>query len=116
MLKFWSRYFRKCFGSCPAKCNLKTVWMLLFFKPDILKWNEFEWKKFDVIVSNPPYIRESEKLQMHSNVLNFEPENALFVTDADPLIFYRSIAAFAKKNLTKSGMLFLKSTKTWDWK
>jgi release factor glutamine methyltransferase len=77
-----------------------------FFQSDILKWNEFEWKNFDVIVSNPPYIRESEKLQMHSNVLNFEPENALFVTDADPLIFYKSIAAFAKKHLTKSGILF----------
>lgn len=77
-----------------------------FFQSDILKWNEFEWKNFDIIVSNPPYIRESEKLQMHSNVLNFEPENALFVTDADPLIFYKTIAAFAKKHLTKSGMLF----------
>jgi release factor glutamine methyltransferase len=77
-----------------------------FFQADILIWNEFEWKNFDIIVSNPPYIRESEKLQMHPNVLNFEPENALFVTDADPLIFYKSIAAFAKKHLTKSGMLF----------
>ena len=52
-----------------------------FFQSDILKWNEFEWKNFDVIVSNPPYIRESEKLQMHANVLNFEPGNALFVND-----------------------------------
>lgn len=77
-----------------------------FFQADILKWNELEWKNFDIVVSNPPYIRESEKLQMHSNVLSFEPQNALFVTDTDPLIFYKSIAAFAKKHLTKSGMLF----------
>ena len=77
-----------------------------FFQADILNWNEFEWKNFDIIVSNPPYIRESEKLQMRSNVLNYEPENALFVTDTDPLIFYKSIAAFAKKHLTKSGILF----------
>ena len=77
-----------------------------FFQSDILKWKGFEWNKFDIIVSNPPYIRESEKLQMHSNVLNFEPENALFVTDADPLIFYKTIAAFAKINLAKNGLLF----------
>jgi len=77
-----------------------------FFQSDILKWNEFEWKNFDVIVSNPPYIRESEKMQMHSNVLNFEPENALFVNDNDPLVFYRSIAAFSKKYLTENGKLF----------
>lgn len=83
-----------------------------FFQSDILKWNEFEWKIFDVIVSNPPYIRESEKMQMHSNVLNFEPENALFVTDANPLIFYRTIAAFAKKYLTKSGILFFEINET----
>ena len=77
-----------------------------FFKADILNWEQFKWKKYDIIVSNPPYIRESEKSEMHVNVLNFEPENALFVNDEDPLVFYRSIAAFAKKNLTKNGLLF----------
>lgn len=78
-----------------------------FFQADILKWEHNNWKNYDVIVSNPPYIRECEKPQMHANVLNHEPENALFVTDNDPLVFYRSIAAFAKKNLTENGMLFL---------
>lgn len=77
-----------------------------FFQNDILRWEEFECKNYDVIVSNPPYIRESEKALMHSNVLNYEPENALFVTDGDPLVFYRSIAAFAKKYLFKNGLLF----------
>ncbi|MDO8952739.1 MAG: peptide chain release factor N(5)-glutamine methyltransferase [Draconibacterium sp.] len=91
---------------------LKNSLNVGFFQADILKWNEFEWKNFDVIVSNPPYIRESEKMQMHSNVLNFEPENALFVTDADPLIFYKSIAVFAKKYLTKSGILFFEINET----
>jgi release factor glutamine methyltransferase len=78
-----------------------------FFQADILKLEDSEWKKFDVIVSNPPYIRESEKQLIHSNVLNFEPENALFVPDVDPLVFYRAIAFFARKHLADSGMLFL---------
>ena len=77
-----------------------------FLKADILNWEQFTWEKYDVIVSNPPYIRESEKSEMQVNVLNFEPENALFVEDEDPLVFYRSIAAFAKNYLTKNGLLF----------
>jgi release factor glutamine methyltransferase len=77
-----------------------------FFQADILKWEQIAWKSFDVIVSNPPYIRESEKVWMHSNVLNYEPEKALFVSDSDPLIFYSSIAAFAKKHLAHNGILF----------
>ena len=57
---------------------------------------------FDIIVSNPPYIKENEKAEMHSNVLDWEPHTALFVPDNDPLLFYRTIA---KKGLTllKSG-------------
>lgn len=85
---------------------LKNSLDVRFFQADILKWNEFDWENFGVIVSNPPYIRESEKVQMQSNVLNYEPENALFVSDNDPLVFYRSIATFAKKHLTKDGLLF----------
>lgn len=61
---------------------------------------------FDIIVSNPPYITESEKKDMHSNVLAFEPEGALFVPDADPMRFYRHIAFFAKTYLKKNGLLF----------
>jgi release factor glutamine methyltransferase len=84
------------------KNNLDVV----FFQADILKWEEFEWKNYDVIVSNPPYIRESEKGQMNSNVLDYEPENALFVSDRDPLVFYHSIATFAEIYLAKNGILF----------
>ncbi len=62
--------------------------------------------KYDVIVSNPPYVRELEKEQMHNNVLGFEPELALFVADEDPLIFYRKIAQLAKEALTENGSLY----------
>ena len=77
-----------------------------FIKADILNWEHFEWGNYNVIVSNPPYIRELEKVKMHANVLNFEPENALFISDNDPLIFYRAIAEFAKKHLANKGWLF----------
>ncbi len=85
---------------------LKNNLSVVFFQADILKWERFPWKTFDVLVSNPPYIRESEKMQMHPNVLGHEPEIALFVADNDPLVFYRSVSAFAKKYLADSGMLF----------
>jgi release factor glutamine methyltransferase len=58
---------------------------------------------YDLIVSNPPYVCESEKAQMHSNVLRYEPHVALFVGDDNPLIFYDAIAAFAQKSLSESG-------------
>ncbi|WP_319499614.1 peptide chain release factor N(5)-glutamine methyltransferase [uncultured Draconibacterium sp.] len=73
---------------------------------DILKWNERSWPRFDVIVSNPPYVMEREKKQMEANVLEHEPGLALFVSDTDPLIFYRTIAQFASKHLNESGNLF----------
>jgi release factor glutamine methyltransferase len=62
--------------------------------------------KFDVIVSNPPYIPEREKALMHSNVLDFEPHLALFVEDDNALIFYEIIANFAQKHLNTEGYLF----------
>jgi len=77
-----------------------------FFQTDILRWQDFKWESYDVIVSNPPYIREIEKSEMQVNVLNYEPENALFVPENNPLIFYRSIAEFAKKHLANNGWLF----------
>lgn len=63
-------------------------------------------KMFDVIVSNPPYIRELEKADMHENVLTHEPNTALFVSDENPLIFYNAIADFALNNLNPNGYLF----------
>lgn len=62
---------------------------------------------FNIIVSNPPYVRELEKKEMHTNVLEHEPDLALFVSDKDPLVFYRAIAKFAEKNLTEDGCLYL---------
>lgn len=58
---------------------------------------------FDIIVSNPPYVRNMEKSQMRKNVLGYEPSLALFVPDDDPLVFYRAIACFAGKRLSRSG-------------
>jgi len=77
-----------------------------FFQADILNWNTREWPFFDVIVSNPPYVTVSEKKQMQRNVLDFEPETALFVDDENPLVFYRLITAFASKYLKKGGFLY----------
>lgn len=77
-----------------------------FFRSDILKLENLNNEIYDVIVSNPPYIRESEKQLMLPNVLEYEPLNALFVPDSDPLVFYRSIAAFANKYLAENGKLF----------
>lgn len=61
---------------------------------------------FDAIVSNPPYVKNSEKANMEKNVLDYEPHQALFVPDEDPLIFYRQIARLGKKKLKKEGRLY----------
>ncbi len=63
--------------------------------------------KFDIIVSNPPYIRELEKKEIQKNVLDNEPHLALFVTDKNPLLFYNAIANFALKHLRATGTLYL---------
>ncbi|NTW24776.1 MAG: peptide chain release factor N(5)-glutamine methyltransferase [Lentimicrobium sp.] len=78
-----------------------------FMELDILNkaaWNKLH--KFNLIVSNPPYVKQSERKLMKRNVLDFEPETALFVEDADPLIFYRSIAEFATLHLETEGELW----------
>ena len=75
-----------------------------FVKQDVLQVPEsFEGAPFDVITANPPYIRESEKALMHTNVLEFEPSLALFVPDSDPLVFYRAIALWAVRFLAAGG-------------
>lgn len=63
-------------------------------------------KKWDCIVSNPPYIPSNEKKNIAENILNFEPEIALFVENDNPLIFYKAILNYAKSNLSKKGFLF----------
>jgi release factor glutamine methyltransferase len=77
-----------------------------FYNRDFLQWENFEWKKYDIIVSNPPYVTEAEKEKMEKNVLNFEPHTALFVSNEDPLIFYRKIAEFAIIYLKEKGRLY----------
>jgi release factor glutamine methyltransferase len=86
-----------------------------FVNADILKINDlaelttsnFQLPNyFDIIVSNPPYVRNLEKAEIKPNVLEFEPHLALFVEDTDALLFYRKIAELASKNLKENGKLF----------
>lgn len=79
-----------------------------FMLADILEWDIIftEDIKFDVIVSNPPYITHAEQQHMHPNVLQFEPHLALFVEDQAPLLFYETIASFALVHLAKGGSLY----------
>ena len=78
-----------------------------FNQVNILDWKNLELvKKYNIIVSNPPYIPEKERGLMHQNVLDFEPDLALFVDDKEPLIFYETIAEFALKNLKTDGKLY----------
>jgi len=76
-----------------------------FARTDILNAPDFP-EKWDIIVSNPPYITENEKSDMLPNVLDYEPHLALFVPDNDPLLFYREIALFARKHLRPNGKLY----------
>ena len=76
-----------------------------FIELDILNAESLP-QEYDVIISNPPYVRELEKEEIKNNVLENEPHLALFVADENPLIFYNKIADLAKKQLSKNGMLF----------
>lgn len=76
-----------------------------FILQNILETEDLN-QNFDVIVSNPPYVRNLEKQEIKKNVLEFEPHLALFVEDTDALLFYRKIAQLALKNLTANGLLF----------
>ena len=79
-----------------------------FIKKDILSHTELllENQKWDIIVSNPPYVRLLEKEEIKKNVLEYEPHLALFVADDDALLFYRKIATLAQTSLTEKGYLF----------
>lgn len=81
-----------------------------FIKVDILNpesWNlDFKDLEFDIIVSNPPYVRQLEKQDIKSNVLDNEPHLALFVDDNHPLLFYKAITNFTVNNLKPNGQLF----------
>lgn len=78
---------------------------VLFRQVDVLEVQP-DGSLYDVIVSNPPYITESEKQDMEANVLDWEPHTALFVPDADPLLFYRRIAELGVSMLNEGGALY----------
>lgn len=78
-----------------------------FFEADILHFKEPPlFPRFNIIVSNPPYITQSESISMRPNVLQHEPHEALFVPDNDPLLFYKKIAGFALQYLKRPGSLY----------
>lgn len=80
--------------------NAEINWLDL----DIL--NQQVEGKFDVLVSNPPYVLENDKTKMHANVLNYEPHVALFVNDETPLIFYKRICELSREILNENGWIF----------
>jgi release factor glutamine methyltransferase len=98
------------------KNAIRNETKITFIKRNILEvvnLNEFRWlseegleQQFDIIVSNPPYVRNLEKEEIKKNVLDNEPHLALFVEDNDALIFYRKIAELAQKNLSANGQLY----------
>ncbi len=77
-----------------------------FFHHDILV-DDSPDERFNYLVSNPPYVKDAEKSLMMANVLDYEPHKALFVSDDDPLIFYRAIAQTARRVLTPCGWLYV---------
>ena len=88
-----------------ARKNARTNDTNVFFEiQDISSINSK--KKFDIIVSNPPYITSKEKLLIEDNILLYEPHRALFVDDKDPLFFYNKIIDFAVNSLNKNGIIF----------
>lgn len=92
-----------------AKKNaLKHKVKISFYELNILKNNSLKkhFPRLDIIVSNPPYVRLSEKKFMHPNVYKYEPLNAIFVQNQDPLIFYKKIALLSKKILNKNGSMY----------
>lgn len=77
-----------------------------FLYGDILQWEQLGLETYDIIVSNPPYVLEKDKENMHKNVTDFEPDIALFVPNENPLIFYEAIADLGIKHLTQNGRLY----------
>ena len=91
-----------------ARCNAEANGTdITFIQADILdpKNIESQYSTFDLIVSNPPYVRDSERTQIAANVLDYDPALALFVPDDDPLRFYSAIADIASRSLATDGLL-----------
>jgi release factor glutamine methyltransferase len=94
----------KALATAKKNAQLNDV-NVTFIHQSILETEDLE-QEFDIIVSNPPYVRNLEKEEIKKNVLEYEPHLALFVKDNDALIFYRKIAELAQKNLSPSGQLY----------
>jgi release factor glutamine methyltransferase len=74
---------------------------------DVLNYNKYQWQKYDIVVSNPPYVMQQEQALMQANVVNYEPHTALFVPNNNPLLFYNAIGNLAMQHLTSKGMLYV---------
>ncbi|OIQ28992.1 MAG: protein-(glutamine-N5) methyltransferase, release factor-specific [Bacteroidetes bacterium MedPE-SWsnd-G2] len=94
-----------------AKKNAKNIGVnVSFVEADVLnlksQMDDFDLGKFDIIVSNPPYVRELEKEEIHPNVLNHDPHLALFVEDHNPLVFYKTILELGSALLVSNGLVY----------
>lgn len=97
---------KKAVELAESNAQLNKVSLRLYIY-DILQRRKNQMQiKYDIIVSNPPYVRESEKSILQENVINYEPHEALFVPDHDPLLFYTAIAKFGLRNLSERGMIY----------
>ncbi|WP_162127348.1 peptide chain release factor N(5)-glutamine methyltransferase [Flavobacterium phycosphaerae] len=94
----------KALATAQKNAELNDV-KVTFMLQNILETEDLD-QSFDIIVSNPPYVRNLEKAEINPNVLDYEPHLALFVEDDDALLFYRKIARLAKKNLNPNGQLY----------
>jgi len=95
-----------CLETARRNSELNTTEVSIFQYNILNNTPEINFPELDIIVSNPPYIRETEKSLMEKNVLDFEPEIALFVADEKPLVFYESIADFSRRHLKNKGRLY----------
>ena len=85
---------------------------LEFINTDILDYKS--GKKYDIIVSNPPYVKESEKALMKRNVVEYEPKQALYVSDNNPLLYYKAILEFSKTSLNKNGKIYFEINEKYE--
>lgn len=95
-----------------ARRNNETAGTNVILKEADILDPKSDMGRFDVIVSNPPYIPASERVGMAANVTDYEPQVALFVSDSDPLLFYRAIAKFATRSLHPDGALYFEIHET----
>jgi release factor glutamine methyltransferase len=94
----------KALATAQKNAEINAV-KVTFVEKNILETDDLS-EHFDIIVSNPPYVRELEKKEIKKNVLDNEPYLALFVKDNDALVFYKKIAELAQKKLSQNGQLF----------